>query len=64
MFGEGLGVPREDVQAYQWYSLSAAQGVDIARQNLSIAEGRMTREQIAQAQRMAAETFERIRSRE
>jgi len=54
MYGEGRGVPRNLVQTYRWESLAAAQGNETARRNLEISERQMTREQIAEAQRLAA----------
>ena len=54
MYAEGRGVPRNLVQSYLWASLAAAQGNETARRNLEISERQMTREQIAEAQRLAA----------
>ena len=54
MYGDGLGVVRNYVLAYKWTSLAAAQGNEIARRNLRSFEHSMTREQIAEAQRLAA----------
>ena len=41
--------------AYMWWDLAAAQGVEDAQDNKDIAESRMTREQIAEAQRLSRE---------
>jgi len=43
------------VLAYMWWDLPAAQGVEDAQDNKDIAESRMTREQIAEAQRLSRE---------
>ena len=51
----GEGVPEDDVLAYMWYNLSAAQGNETARSNKEIIERSMTREQIAEAQRLSRE---------
>jgi TPR repeat protein len=54
MYGNGEGVPKNDVEAYFWWNLAAAQGDEIAKNNRDIVEKRMTREQIAEAQRRSA----------
>ncbi len=41
-----------------WYNLAAAQGNEIAQENKDIIEQRMTREQIAEAQRLSREWIE------
>jgi TPR repeat protein len=53
-YAEGDGVPRNYIEAYKWQSLAASQGDDRAKRNLSIVEMRMTPEQVAEAQRLAA----------
>ena len=58
MYGTGQGVPEDIVLAYMWWNLAAAQGVEVAQENKDIAESRMTREQIAEAQRMSREWLE------
>jgi TPR repeat protein len=50
----GEGVPENDVQAYKWMNLAAAQGNETAKKNKGIVEKEMTREQIAEAQRLSA----------
>jgi TPR repeat protein len=54
-YGSGEGVPKNYIEAYKWYSLAASQGNESAKTNLSIAEMRMTPEQVAEAQRLARE---------
>jgi TPR repeat protein len=54
MFDNGIGVPKSNVDAYFWFNLAAAQGVDVAKTNRDIIEKEMTREQIAEAQRRSA----------
>ncbi len=55
---DGDGVPEDLVYAYMWYNLSAAPGNETARGNKDIIEQRMTREQIAEAQRLSREWIE------
>jgi len=58
MYVLGEGVPQDDVLAYMWFNLSAAQGDEYAQDNKEIIVPRMTREQIAEAQRMSREWME------
>ncbi len=58
MYGDGDGVPADDVLAYMWFMLSGAQGHGSAQESKDIIEGRMTREQIAEAQRLSREWIE------
>ncbi len=55
MYDEGRGVPQDYVQAHLWYNLAAAQGDELARKNREIVAGKMTPEQIAEAQSLARE---------
>ena len=57
----GKGVPEDSVLAYMWYNLAAAQGGEAgerAQSNKDLLEERMTREQIAEAQRLSREWLE------
>ena len=58
--GVTTGVPEDKVLAYMWYNLAAAQGNEIAQDNKDIIEERMTREQIAEAQRLSREWLPKI----
>ena len=58
MYANGEGVPEDDVRAYMWYNLAAAQGNENAQGNKDRAESRMTREQIAEGQRLSTEWIE------
>ena len=58
MYARGEGVPQDDVLAYMWHNLAAAQGNEIAQDNKDIIEEDMTREQIAEAQRLSREWLE------
>jgi S1-C subfamily serine protease len=53
-YSNGEGVPKNYLEAYKWKSLAAAQGDKLASKYLSIDEIRMTPEQVAEAQRLAA----------
>jgi len=54
MYANGQGVPQNDVQAYMWFNLAAAQGNANAEEAKEIVAKRMTREQIAEAQKLSA----------
>jgi TPR repeat protein len=58
MYENGEGVPEDDVLAYMWYNLAAAQGHEIAQEGKDYLEQLMTREQIAEAQRLSTEWLE------
>ena len=55
MYANGEGVPEDYVLAYMWWNLAAAQGVEDARGNKDLVEQEMTREQIAEGQRLSRE---------
>ncbi len=56
MYATGAGVPEDAVLAYMWYNLAAAQqGNENAQRSKDILEQQMTREQIAEAQRLSRE---------
>jgi TPR repeat protein len=50
---EGEGVPRDYVDSYMWWLLAAGQGYEPAKHNMTILEHKMTREQIAEGQKLA-----------
>ena len=58
MYARGFGVPADDVLAYMWVNLAAAQGILNSRQSRDLFAERMTREEIAEAQRMSREWLE------
>ena len=60
MYGSGVGVPRNYLTAYAWFNIAAASGHEDAINNRSIAEQQMTPSQIAEAQQLSAEIYERI----
>jgi TPR repeat protein len=55
MYGRGHGVPKDAVSAYIWFNLAAAQGGQGAVVNRDLAARRMTREELAEAQKRARE---------
>ena len=61
MYGTGKGVPRNIVLGYTWLNISAAYGNETAREaTIHLEEEEMTLAQIAEAQQLSAEIFERI----
>jgi hypothetical protein len=58
MYRDGMGVPEDIVLGYMWWNLAAAQGNEIAQRNKNRIEEQMTREQIAEAQRLSTEWLE------
>ena len=62
MYASGMGVPEDLVLAHMWLNLAAARGNDIVTETgnelKDLTEARMTREQIAEAQRMSREWIE------
>ena len=53
MYAKGTGVPEDYVQAYKWWNLAAAAGDSDAVKNKNIVAEKMTKEQIAEAQRLS-----------
>lgn len=62
MYDQGEGVPQDYVKAHAWFNLAAAQGDSEAAEQRDCLAARMTPAQIAEAQALAAELFERIES--
>ena len=58
MYTKGEGVPEDDAKAYAWLSIAAAQGDESAKENKDIVTERMTRAQIAEAQKLSREYWE------
>jgi TPR repeat protein len=58
MYANADGVPQDDVFAFMWFDLSATQGNETAQGNRDIILQWMTREQIAEAQRLSREWIE------
>jgi uncharacterized protein len=54
LYYRGLGVPQDNVMAYMWFDLAAAQGKENAGTNRDVwVARRMTPGQIAEAQKLA-----------
>ena len=62
MYANGGGVPQDFVKAYAWYILAAAQGNEEASELEDSLRENMTAEQVAEAEKLAAELRERIES--
>ena len=60
MYANGDGVPRNYVTAYAWANIAAASGNENAIGFRSSLEPSMTPAQIAEAQQLSTEIFERI----
>jgi len=58
MYESGRGVPEDIVLAYMWYNLAAANGDERRRSRKEFTERQMTREQIAEGQRLTREWLE------
>jgi len=54
-YREGVGVPKDDVEAYKWYNLAAALGDDQAAAARRRLARQMTREQIAESQKLSVQ---------
>ncbi len=52
-YAKGEGVAKNEVEAYTWWLVAAGQGNEVAKQNITIIEDKMTREQIAEGQKLA-----------
>ena len=57
MYANGTGVPQDDVLAYAWLTLAAAQGNELASENKDKLRTRMTPNQMARAQELSATPF-------
>lgn len=55
MYERGEGVPQDAVMAHKWYNMASAQGHELAGSYRTTIEGKMTPDQIAEAQRLARE---------
>ena len=62
MYYKGEGVPEDYVKAYAWWNLAAAQGAQPAVEDRNSLRPIMTAEQVAEAQKLAADLWERIES--
>ena len=60
MYASGDGVPENFVLAYKWGNLASARGRDKAKELKNEIRKRMTRDQIAEAQRLSLEWEKRL----
>ena len=58
MYANGNGVPQNNVRAYVWWSVAAAQGNEEARGFRDRVADQLTPEQLARGQDMATRCFE------
>ena len=59
IYANGEGVPEDHVRAYAWCSIAATQGHKKAKNNKRIIKGWMTPAQIAEAQKLSSELWEK-----
>jgi TPR repeat protein len=59
MYYQGTGVPEDYVLAYAWVSIAAAQGRADGKKAKAIIAKRMTPTQIAEAQKVSRELWEK-----
>ena len=62
-YATGGGIPEDFVQAYVWASLSKTGGTETASKILELLKKDMTKEQIAVAQALSSQIFQRIEAR-
>ncbi|MDA8736374.1 sel1 repeat family protein, partial [Opitutales bacterium] len=55
MYANGDGITEDTVIAYMWFNLAASQDYEDAKENKGMLSERMTREQIAEAQKLSRE---------
>ena len=58
MYATGEGVPEKNIRAYVWWSMAKTQCNAGAAGNIDILKPTMTKQQIAQAQSLAAKCYE------
>ena len=58
MYDNGEGVPENNIRAYVWWSMAKTQGFEQAAVNLDIFKPKMTKQQIAEGQALAAKCYE------
>ena len=58
MYANGEGVPQNNVRAYVWFSVSAAQGYETGKNQRDMISGLLTPSQLVQTQQIATKCFE------
>ena len=51
MYGNGRGVPKDNLLAYMWLNIAGANGYDV-EENMGIISGKMSQDEIAKAQEL------------
>ena len=59
MYASGQGVPEDDVTAYAWLNIAAAQGQSSANKGKEHVAKHMTQSQVAKAQKLSREYWTR-----
>jgi uncharacterized protein len=60
-YAKGDGVIKDPVEAHAWWNVASALGAETAKKNLAKIEKDMTREQIAEATKLAKEIYAKIK---
>jgi len=58
LYANGDGVPENNIRAHVWWSMAKTQGYLDSAKNLDLLKSKMTKQQIAQAQALAAKCYE------
>ncbi|CCQ91880.1 hypothetical protein NITGR_90019 [Nitrospina gracilis 3/211] len=61
MYSNGKGFPQDYIKAHMWFNIGSAMGYSFGRINRDQVEKLMTKEQVAEAQRLAREWMEKHR---
>ena len=59
MHRDGHGVIKDVVEAHAWFNVASAQGFELAKTNLVKTKGKLTKDQIAEATKLAREYIEK-----
>lgn len=59
-YADGDGIPQNFVEAYVWFSLATSGGLEQAREKRDISAGKLSKEDIAGAQKRSTELFEAL----
>ena len=63
MYKDGMGVRQNYVHAHAWFNVASANGVEEATELRAGIEKKMTPAQLAEAQKLAAEYFEKYKTK-
>ena len=59
LYAQGKGIPEDLAKGFAWSSIAAAQGNKRAKRNKGVIRKHMTREQIAEVQKLSSEYWEK-----